>query len=444
MTLQIQILLFADNGSLGESVDSVVAGNSFYAQILVGDFRSDATGLIGFLSSIQWNSSILQSLDDPFTADQVITSNFPALADGTLDNSLGLIANLTAGALPLFDFGQAIGVNQLEFFATLHFSSQGIGFITTSNFVLTPDLSGLAFADDYVNNPPVIPTPPPFAENSNDVILVVSDPNPGDTLTFSITGGADKSLFTLNPLTGELTFKAAPDFEKPLDTNGNNIYEVQITAYDNFGEPATTTLRGTTISTLNIEVINVNEAPIITSGTAANFAENGIGIAYTVTATDPDAGTNLTYSLANDLDTSLFNINSTTGAVTFKNSPDFETPLDNGANNVYNLTVIASDGFLSDSQAVAITVTDLHEIKGNPLINNGRNPIVGTASSDYITGLAGAKTLTGGQGNDSFVFTNMRDVGQRIADFTVGEDKLIFIQLFSSLGYKGSNPIDDS
>ena len=445
MTLQIQLLLFIDNnGAIGESVDSINAGNSFYAQILVGDFRRGATGLIGFLSSIQWDSSILQSLDDPFSADQVITPNFPALADGTLDNSLGLISDLTAGALPEFEFGQAIGVNQLEFFATLHFSSQGNGSITISNFVLLPSLSGLAFADDYVNNPPVIPTPPPFAENSTGVILVVSDPNPEDTLTFSITGGADQSLFILNSLTGELTFKAAPDFEKPIDTNGNNIYEVEITAYDNFGEPATTTLRGTTISTLNIEVTNVNEAPIITSGTAANFAENGIGIAYAVTASDPDAGTTLTYTLDNALDASLFNINATTGAITFKNAPDFETPLDNGANNIYNLTVIASDGSLIDSKAIAITVTDLNEIKGNPLMNNGRNSIVGTVGSDYITGLAGAKTLTGGQGNDSFVFTNMRDVGQRIADFTVGEDKLVFTQLFSSLGYTGSNPIADS
>lgn len=445
MTLQIQLLLFADNnGTLGESIDSVVAGNSFYLQILVGDFRSDAAGLIGFLSSIQWDSSILQSLDDPFSAEQVITPSFPALADGTLNNSLGLINDLTAGALPEFEFGQAIGVNELEFFATLRFSSQGNGVITISNFLLTPDISGLAFTDDYVNNAPLIPTPPPFAENSTGVILVVSDPNPGDTLTFAITGGADQSLFILNSATGELTFIAPPDFEQPIDSDGNNIYEVEITAYDNFGEPATTTLRGTTISSLNIEVTNVNEAPIITSGTSANFAENGIGIVYTVTATDPDAGTNLTYTLDNTLDASLFNINAATGAITFKNAPDFETPLDNGTNNIYNLTVIASDGSLSNSQAVAITVTDLNELKGNPLINNGRNSIVGTVGSDYITGLAGAKTLTGGGGNDSFVFTNMRDVGQRIADFTVGEDKLIFTQLFSSLGYTGSNPIADS
>ncbi|MFM7439711.1 MAG: S8 family serine peptidase, partial [Snowella sp.] len=188
----------------------------------------------------------------------------------------------------------------------------------------------------------------------------------------------------------------------------------------------------------------LNQLPSITSSSTANFAENGTGIAYTVTASDPDAGTTLTSGLLNsDADASLFNINSTTGAITFKTAPDFETPLDSGADNTYNLTVTASDGSLTSSKAITITVTNLNEIQGNPLINNGRNPIVGTAGPDYLTGGAGAKTLTGGGGNDSFVFTNMRDVGQRIADFTVGEDKLVFTQLFSSLGYKGSNPIAD-
>ncbi|PZV26539.1 MAG: hypothetical protein DCF12_09300, partial [Snowella sp.] len=117
---------------------------------------------------------------------------------------------------------------------------------------------------------------------------------------------------------------------------------------------------------------------------------------------------------------------------------DFETK------NSYSIRVRTTDqGGLTFEKQLTIGVTDLNEIQGNPLINNGRNPIVGTAGPDYLTGGIGAKTLTGGGGNDSFVFTNMRDVGQRIADFTVGEDKLVFAQLFSSLGYTGSDPIAD-
>jgi hypothetical protein len=34
-------------------------------------------------------------------------------------------------------------------------------------------------------------------------------------------------------------------------------------------------------------------------------------------------------------------------------------------------------------------------------------------------------------------------VGQRITDFTLGEDKIVLSQLFSSISYTGTNPIAD-
>ncbi|MBE9196861.1 cadherin repeat domain-containing protein, partial [Synechocystis sp. LEGE 06083] len=109
-----------------------------------------------------------------------------------------------------------------------------------------------------------------------------------------------------------------------------------------------------------ITVINVNEAPTITSGTTANFAENGIGTVYTVTATDPESDS-ITYGLETTGDYLLFDIDSNTGIVTFKTSPDFENPTDIGTDNVYDITVTASDGLLSDSQAIVITVTNVNE-----------------------------------------------------------------------------------
>ena len=52
-------------------------------------------------------------------------------------------------------------------------------------------------------------------------------------------------------------------------------------------------------------------------------------------------------------DASAFNINPATGIVTFKSSPDFESPSDVGHNNIYDILVTASDGSLSTSKAVA-------------------------------------------------------------------------------------------
>ncbi|MEI6762411.1 MAG: hypothetical protein WCO22_18370, partial [Betaproteobacteria bacterium] len=60
-------------------------------------------------------------------------------------------------------------------------------------------------------------------------------------------------------------------------------------------------------------------------------------------------------------------------AVTFKASPNFEAPTDAGANNVYDITVTASDGVnTSAAKAVAITVTDVAEsLAGQSVIDLG-------------------------------------------------------------------------
>ena len=80
----------------------------------------------------------------------------------------------------------------------------------------------------------------------------------------------------------------------------------------------------------------------VTSGSAATFAENATGTVYTAAATDPDAGTTLSYSLSGT-DAALFNIDSSTGVVTFKSSPNFEAPANAGGDNVYDVTVTASE-----------------------------------------------------------------------------------------------------
>jgi hypothetical protein len=110
-----------------------------------------------------------------------------------------------------------------------------------------------------------------------------------------------------------------------------------------------------------------NVAPVITSPTTATTPENVATTTpvYTATATDPNAGQTQTYSLeTGGIDNPKFNINTTTGAVTFLVSPDFENPTDAGADNVYNIKVKVCDNGtpqLCAIQDVAITVTDVNE-----------------------------------------------------------------------------------
>ena len=123
--------------------------------------------------------------------------------------------------------------------------------------------------------------------------------------------GADAALFDIDA-DGKVTFKAAPDFEAPVDEDGNNVYDITVNASD-----------GVHSTTKNVAITVTNENdndPVFTSGTSANFAENGTGTVYDANATDADNLGTLTYSLSGD-DAALFDID-LTGKVTFKAAPD--------------------------------------------------------------------------------------------------------------------------
>jgi hypothetical protein len=108
------------------------------------------------------------------------------------------------------------------------------------------------------NDDPTITSPSSasVAENQTGVLTVTATDVdlPPDTISFSLTGGADQSKFSIDNSTGVLTFSNAPDFENPTDAGSNNIYEVQVTANDGNG--------GTDVQLISVTVTNVNDAPV--------------------------------------------------------------------------------------------------------------------------------------------------------------------------------------
>ncbi len=142
--------------------------------------------------------------------------------------------------------------------------------------------------------------------------------------------------------------------------------------------------------TFTITVTDVDEPPSITSnggGAAAaiSVAENST-VVTTVAATDPDAG-QLTYSIIGGADQARFHLDGSSGVLTFLSPPDFENPTDVGADNVYELTVEASDGSNSDAQIISVTVTDVNEAPTDIALSNtsvpenaGADAVVGTLS----------------------------------------------------------------
>ncbi|SDB59714.1 beta-propeller fold lactonase family protein, partial [Bauldia litoralis] len=69
------------------------------------------------------------------------------------------------------------------------------------------------------------------AENGTAVVTV-DKLYDDDTLAYTITGGDDAALFSVDAATGAVTFIDAPDFEAPQDADGDNIYDIEVTADD--------------------------------------------------------------------------------------------------------------------------------------------------------------------------------------------------------------------
>lgn len=105
-----------------------------------------------------------------------------------------------------------------------------------------------------------------------------------------------------------------------------------------------------------------NRAPTFTSPTAATVPEATAGVFYTAIATDPD-GSTVTYSLTGGADQARFRITSS-GALSFFSPPDFEAPADANADNIYLVTITASDGSQTATLNLTVTVTD---VTGAPL-----------------------------------------------------------------------------
>ncbi|WP_374653323.1 cadherin domain-containing protein [Dongia sp.] len=132
-------------------------------------------------------------------------------------------------------------------------------------------------------------------------------------------------------------------------------------------------------------------------GIVAENAAAGTLVA-TLTATDPNMGDQLSYSLAGT-HADYFEIIGNEVHVRTGAALDFETATQ------HDLTVtVADQGGLSYSKTVAIQVQDMVE---------GGN---GTAGNDTLTGTAGADALRGFAGDDTYIVNNKGDVVTELAN----------------------------
>lgn len=153
------------------------------------------------------------------------------------------------------------------------------------------------------------------AENLPLNLAVSATDVDGDVLTYAIDGGADAADFTVSS-NGILSFVTAPNYELPHDSDVNNEYRVRVAVSDGIN---------ITRRVFYIVVQNVNESPSIQ--TTALTANENQTLAGTIVASDPESDT-LQYTITGGADAAKFEINVSTGVLTFKSVPNYEQPID--------------------------------------------------------------------------------------------------------------------
>ncbi|WP_462251296.1 cadherin domain-containing protein [Ekhidna sp.] len=250
-------------------------------------------------------------------------------------------------------------------------STLGVGAI-----FLSGDPKGYVKAYNLLDIPPVFSTlaNQNFNENKTGTIININATDEGgnadEGITYSISGGADKSFFEINENSGRLFVNEAFDFESPQDANTDNVYKVKVTAND--GAVSTDLV-------LQITINDVNESPYFTSSTAIVIDENSTSVGEVVAA-DDDAGSSVSLSLGNSKDESYFTL--INGDLSFSSAPDHESPDDEDADNVYEIDVIATDGSLNTTQAISVTVLDLND--NSPVFITGSSFDFDENSTDVI------------------------------------------------------------
>ena len=156
-------------------------------------------------------------------------------------------------------------------------------------------------------------------------------------------------------------FLAAPDYESPADFDGDNVYEVEVTADDGNG--------GHTAQLISVTVTPVNDNnPVFTSPSTANVAENTTAV-MTVTTTDADLPAQ-TVGLLDQRrrDGALFTIDGS-GNLAFSPRRTTKSPSDFDGDNVYEVEVTADDGNGgTTAQLISVTVKPVND--NNPVFTS--------------------------------------------------------------------------
>ncbi|WP_218037614.1 putative Ig domain-containing protein, partial [Reyranella soli] len=297
-------------------------------------------------NGLSFSRNILIGASDPDQGDHLVVLNFDATATTNAGRTLAIGADytLTGSTLAL----TAAGFAKFNELSAMQSDQVVFRFNVSDGGLSTPN--SLALTINGANDAPSLVTQTANQSATSGKAYVFAlpgntfqDVDNGDHLALSATksdGSVLPAWLDFDPTTG--IFSGVP---AAADVGG---FDVKVTARDTGGLLASESFH----FTVGAETTQ-NHSPVISSnggGSAASviITDHSKYVA-TVHAADPD-GSSLTYSIVGGKNQKLFSIDPLSGLLSFKSYPqDGQT---------YQVSVAASDGKLSDTQTLNVSVAN--------------------------------------------------------------------------------------
>ena len=406
--IRINSLPASGNLSLGnEAVTIGMIITAAQIASLVYTPAANANGNSSFSFSVQDQSGAFSATPNTMTIQVAAVDDAPGLSNSTVSFAENIASGSTIADLSDRFTGTDQDRDGEPLFYSITGGNDGGLFAINSNTGVITLASGKSL--DYETatqhqlqvtatdgKTPVSATVTVNVTNVNDNGVVISDANPAaDTVVENAVNGATVGLtvqgsdgdvgatitkyeltdnaggrFAINATTGVVTVADGSKLDYEAATSHN--ITVKVTSSDGS--------TNTQVFTINLSNVNDNGVTITDANSAANQvnenATNGTTVGLTVLGVDGDAGTTVTYSLADNAG-GRFAINATTGVVTVADG----TKLNYEAATSHTITVLAtsSDGS-TKTQDFAIAVNDVNEA---PIVVAGA-AVTGNEDSNYI------------------------------------------------------------
>jgi len=322
----------AINGRLELAINGTTAGSGYEQVVVNGTVNASATSLVltGTHVPVTGNTFTLVNND----GSDAVTGNFVGLPEGGTVTFNGILMRIT------YTGGDGNDI-------VLGIANRAPTNISLTNASL-PENAGA---------------------NAEIGTLSSTDPDTGDTFTYSLVGGTgDTDNIDFNILGNKLRLTASANYE------AKSSYSVVIRTTD----------QGTLSydKQFTITVTDVAESPTITAIESLAIDEDATTGALAFTIADQDGGSSLTVTATSNNQTLVPNANITL-AGTDGDRTVTVTPVANGFGTA-DITVVVSDGVLTGSTTFTLTVNSVNDL---PVIANGGLPDVVLIAADRTDSL---------------------------------------------------------